>query len=251
MPLSRVVCRYWGDQYPSQEMKTWLAQGLNIEIISRHSYDGQPDDSWMAYTYPGLTCIEDWKGNHRSLQSTIDFLQRHPLLKRIELDPAHIFENAPWGVAFANRMHPYSCKIGRPPATVFKVDEEWLYKSIRVSFQDDIPHGGVEIVETMVRKMGTMLPQSSSSPWVTAGIDFLSPVGEYMTSEDLIGILTRNSSHVTNLQFGKFLCDILAREYTQIVEPGFAIDAGFRSFRERLMQAMPMLDGVELYCQGF
>ncbi|THU98243.1 hypothetical protein K435DRAFT_856878 [Dendrothele bispora CBS 962.96] len=247
MPLSRVVCRCWDDRRPGQEMKTWLAQGLNIEKILRRYYD----DSWMAYTYPGLTCIEDWEGNQRSLQSNIDFLQRHPLLKRIKLDPAHILENAPWGVAFAYRMHPYSCKIGRPPATVFKVDEEWLYESIRVSFQGDIPHGGVEIVESMVQKMGTMLPQSSTRPRVTAGIDFLSPVGEYMTSEDLIGILTRNLSHVRNLQFGTFLCDILTRECTQNLEPVFAIDAGFKSFRERLMQAMPMLDGVELYYEGF
>ncbi|THU79902.1 hypothetical protein K435DRAFT_874944 [Dendrothele bispora CBS 962.96] len=244
MSLSRVVCCSWGGQCPGEEMKTWLAQGLNIEEILRGGYDSQPDDSWIDYTYPGLTSIEDWKGNHRSLQSTIEFLQRHPLVKRIELAPGHEHDNTPWGVAFAKRMHPYSCKVFHPDYSMvmFKVDEEWLYEEITVTFQDDIPHGDVGMIETMVQKLGTMLSRSSCDMLFVV-IDFLSPVGEYMTSEDLIGIITRNLSHFKFLtvHLGRFLCDILTREYPQILEPGSAINhesiAGFKPFRERLRQA--------------
>ncbi|THV02155.1 hypothetical protein K435DRAFT_836523 [Dendrothele bispora CBS 962.96] len=246
MPLSRVVCHYWEEQCPGEEMKTWLAQGLNIEQILRHGYDAQPNDSWMDYTYPGLTSIKSWKGNHRSLQSIVEFLQRHPLLKRIRFEPAHEHDNTPWGVAFAKRMYPYSCKIFDPDQfmAVVKVGDEWLYEEIVVIFQDDVPHGGVEVVETMVQKLGTMLSQSPCKVFV--GIDFLSPVGDYMSSEDLIGILTRNLSHVFDLRLGRFLCDILTRECAQILEPGSAINeesiAGFKPFRERLAQAMPLAD---------
>ncbi|THU85667.1 hypothetical protein K435DRAFT_869041 [Dendrothele bispora CBS 962.96] len=225
MSLSRVVCCSWGDECPGEEMKAWLAQGLNIEKISRYDYDAQPDDNWMDHTYSGLTSIEFWKGNHRSLQSTVDFLQRHPLLKRIELKPGHIHDNTPWGFAFAKRMHPYSCKIFHPDQfmVVVKVDNEWLYEKIVVTFQDDIPHGGVGIVEAMIQKLGTMVSQSPDG-WL--GIDFLSPVGEYMTSKDLIGILTRNLSRlgVVEICLGKFLRDILTRECAQILGPGSAID---------------------------
>ncbi|THU75793.1 hypothetical protein K435DRAFT_880161 [Dendrothele bispora CBS 962.96] len=235
MSLSRVVCCSWGDECPGEEMKTWLVQGLNIEKILRRDYDAQPDDSWMDFTYPGLTSIEYWKGNHRSVQSIVEFLQRHPLLKRIELEPGHEHDNTPWGIAFAKRMYPYSCRIFDPNRfmVVVQVDNEWLYEKIVVTFQDDIPHGGIGIVETMIQKLGTMLSQSSSV-YSSAGIDFLSPVGEYMTSEDLIGILTRNLSHVYNLQLGKFLRDILTRECAQILEPGSAMQA-MEGFRERLM----------------
>ncbi|THU88088.1 hypothetical protein K435DRAFT_969613 [Dendrothele bispora CBS 962.96] len=240
MSLSRVVCCYWAGQFPD-EMKTWLAQGLNIEQISRLECNAQPDDSWMDYTYPGLTSIKSWKGNHRSLQFIVEFLQRHPLLKRIELEPGHEHDNTPWGVAFAKRMHPYSCKIFHPDrfmAVVSKVANEWLYEKIVVTFQDDIPHGGVGIIETMIQKLGMTLSQSPYRVFI--GIDFLSPVGEYMTSEDLIGILTRNLSHlgVVNLRLGKFLRDILTRECAQILEPGSATNegpiAGFIPFCERL-----------------
>ncbi|THU78276.1 hypothetical protein K435DRAFT_876814 [Dendrothele bispora CBS 962.96] len=243
MSLSRVVCHFWEYQCPGEEMKTWLVQGLNIEMILRRDYDAQPDDSWMDYTYSGLTSIKSWKGNHRSLQSTVDFLQRHPLLKRIELKPDHEHDNTPWGIAFAKRMHPYSCKVCSGDMVVVKVDEEWLYGRIEVIFLDDIPHRGVGIVETMIQKLGTMVSQSPHClPFV--GIDFLSPVGEYMTSKDLIGILTRNLSHLgeVNLRLGKFLRDILTRECAQILGPGSAIDeeedeesiAGLVPFRERL-----------------
>ncbi|THV02154.1 hypothetical protein K435DRAFT_792685 [Dendrothele bispora CBS 962.96] len=240
MSLSRVVCCSWGGQCPGEEMKTWLAQGLNIETILRGGYDAQPDDSWMNYTYPGLTSIESWKGNHRSLQSTVEFFQRHPLVKRIELAPGHEHDNTPWGVAFAKRMHPYSCKVFHPDYSMvmFKVDDEWLYEGIMVTFQDGIPHGDVGMVETMVQKLGTML-SSSCDAMMFVVIDFSSPVGEYMTSEDLIGILTRNLSHAEYLtiHLGRFLCDILTRECPQILEPGSAINdesiAGFEPFRER------------------
>ncbi|THU88091.1 hypothetical protein K435DRAFT_803764 [Dendrothele bispora CBS 962.96] len=179
MSLSRVVCRYWEGQCPGEEMKTWLAQGLNIEEIWRRDYDAQPDDSWMDYTYSGLTSIKFWKGN-------VDFLQRHPLLKRIELEPGHEHDNTPWGVAFVKRMHPYSCKVFHPNLSmaVVRVDNEWLYEEIVVTFQDDIPHGGIGIVEAMIQKLETMLSQSPHGvPFV--GIDFLSPVGEYMKFEPL------------------------------------------------------------------
>ncbi|THU78274.1 hypothetical protein K435DRAFT_876812 [Dendrothele bispora CBS 962.96] len=211
MSLSRVVCCYWEGQCPGEEMKTWLAQGLIIEGILRHDYDAQPDDSWMDYTYPGLTSIDSWKGNHRSLQSTVDFLQRHPLLNRIELEPGHEHDNTPWGVAFAKRMHPYSCKIFHPDYSMVVV-------------KDDIPHGGVGIVEAMIQKLWTMVSQSSYEVFI--GIDFLSPVGEYMTSEELISILNRNLSrlHVLTLFLGKFLRDILTWENPQILEPGSVIE---------------------------
>ncbi|THV01380.1 hypothetical protein K435DRAFT_401216 [Dendrothele bispora CBS 962.96] len=147
-------------------------------------------------------------------------------------------------------MHPHSYKFVQPEQglfTVVKVDEEWRYQKIMVEFQDDIPHGGVGIVETMVQKLGTMLGlESSSSPdRAVVVIDFLSPVGEYMTSEDLIGILTRNLSHVTNLNLhlGGFMGDILARERARILEPGPAMNVLCR----RLRQAMPKLDWVDLW----
>ncbi|THU82089.1 hypothetical protein K435DRAFT_844494 [Dendrothele bispora CBS 962.96] len=249
MSLSRVVCRYWDcERYPDQEMKAWIAQGLNIESISRTR---SVDDSWMDGTYPGLTSIYSWNGNQRSLQSTIDFLIRHPLLKTIQLDRAHECDTTPWRVTFASKMYPYSFKIVERDIgwrnRVVKIDGEWLYNDIKVIFQDDIAHVDVETVETMIRTLNEALPQPSdcSELYVYVGIDFLSPVGKYMTSDDLIGILARNMNYAVTLDLGKLLCDILTRESSQILEPSSAINdrslPGFKPFCERLKQAMPRL----------
>ncbi|THU77517.1 hypothetical protein K435DRAFT_973938 [Dendrothele bispora CBS 962.96] len=248
--LSRVICRIWErSRCSDQDMKTLLAQGLSIRSIWRDEY---VDDSWMDMTYPGLTRIKGWSGNERSLQSTIDFLLHHPLLEKIELDRAHECDMTPWHVTFASKMYPYSVKIGKRdfPAkpwiegnSVVKIGEEWLYESVEVIFQDDISHGDVETVETMVRTLSKALPQSPNCPWLCVGIDFLSPIGQYLTSDDLIGILTRNMSDIQTLDLGKFLSDILTRECSRTHEPGSAVQEhpmpGLQSFCERLMQAWP------------
>ncbi|THU78186.1 hypothetical protein K435DRAFT_973627 [Dendrothele bispora CBS 962.96] len=250
--LSRVICRIWKRRHCSdQEMKVLLAQGLSIQSIQR---DGYIDDSWMDMTYPGLTEIDGWIGNERSLQSTIDFLLRHPLLEKIELDRAHECDMTPWHVTFASKMYLYSVKIGKRDFpdkpwiegnSVVKIGEEWLYKDVKVIFQDDISHGDVETVETMIRTLSKALPQPPNCPRV--GIDFSSPVGEYLTSDDLIGILTRNMSDIKTLDLGKFLSDILTRECSHIHEPGSTVQEhpipGLKSFSKRLKQAWPSLEG--------
>ncbi|THV00872.1 hypothetical protein K435DRAFT_793829 [Dendrothele bispora CBS 962.96] len=112
---------------------------------------------------------------------------RHPLLEKIRLEPGHEHDNTPWGVTFAKRMHPYSCKVFHPNRSmaVVKVDNEWLYEQIVVTFQDDIPHGGVGIVEAMIQKLRTTLSPPPHGVFAAIGIDFLSPVGEYMKFEAL------------------------------------------------------------------
>ncbi|THU91277.1 hypothetical protein K435DRAFT_909127 [Dendrothele bispora CBS 962.96] len=201
----------------------------------------------MDMTYPGLTEINGWNGNERSLQSTIDFLLRHPLLEKIGLGSAHECDMTPWHVAFASKMCPYSSRL--QGYSVVKIDGEWLYKDgIKVVFQDDISCGDIETVETMVRTLSKALPpRSPNSPWLVE-IDFLSPVGEYLTSDDLIGILTRNMSDIETLDLGKFLGDILTRESSHVHEPGFAVQEhlvpAFESFCERLNQALPMLETI-------
>ncbi|THU83707.1 hypothetical protein K435DRAFT_843939 [Dendrothele bispora CBS 962.96] len=206
--LSRVICRLWKQcDCSDQDMKTLLAQGLGIRSIQRNGYTDASwtlDDSWMDMTYSGLIEINGWNGNERSLQSTVDFLLRHPLLEKIELNRAHECDMTPWHVAFASKMYPYSVKIGKRdfPAdpwaegnSVVKIGEEWLYREVKVIFQDDMSHGDVETVESMVRTLRKALPQPSPS-YPRVGIDFLSPVGEYLSSDDLIGILTRNMSDI-------------------------------------------------------
>ncbi|THU83696.1 hypothetical protein K435DRAFT_843931 [Dendrothele bispora CBS 962.96] len=251
--LSRVICRIWKWRHCSdQEMKTLLAQGLSIWSIRR---DGYIDDSWMDMTYPGLTKINGWNGNERSLQSTIDFLLRHPLLEKIGLGRTHECDMTPWHVAFSSKMYPYSFEIANRDCPnnpiegnwVVKIGEEWLYEEVKVIFQDDISHGDVETVETMVRRLSKALPQSPDCPWLSVGIDFSLPVGEYLTSDDLIGILTRNMSDIENLDLGKFLSDILTRECSRIHEPGSTVQEhpipGLKSFSKRLKRAWPSLRG--------
>ncbi|THU77306.1 hypothetical protein K435DRAFT_786784 [Dendrothele bispora CBS 962.96] len=260
--LTRVICQYWEQcNCSDQDMKTLLAQGLSIQSIRRNGYidaSWTVDDSWMDMTYPGLTEINGWIGNERSLQSTIDFLLRHPLLEKIEFNRAHECDMTPWHVAFVSKMYPYSVKIGKRdfPArpwgegnSVVKIGEEWLYREVKVVFQDDISHGDVETVETMVRTLRKALPQPSPTyprvgiDFPRVGIDFSSPVGEYLTSDDLIGILTRNMSDIRYLDLGKFLSDILTRECSRIHEPGSTVQEhpipGLASFSERLRQAWP------------
>ncbi|THV03059.1 hypothetical protein K435DRAFT_916773 [Dendrothele bispora CBS 962.96] len=256
--LSRVICQEWEwSECSDQEMKTLLAQGLSIQSIWRDQ-DIHDDDSWMDMTYPGLTKIYWWNGNERSLQSTIDFLLRHPLLEKIELRNEHECDMTPWHVAFASKLYPYSFKIARPEfinssyclevdSSVVKIGGEWLYKNVKIIFQSAISHGDVETVETMVRALGEALPHSPDCPRLSIGIDFLSPVGEFLTSDDLIGILVRNMSHAGILNLGNFVCDILTRECYQIDifetdwDVGEGLIPGFDSFCKRLMQAMPRL----------
>ncbi|THU83705.1 hypothetical protein K435DRAFT_843937 [Dendrothele bispora CBS 962.96] len=254
--LSRVICQIWvvRRDCSDQEMKTLLAQGLSIQSIQRNGYI---DDSWMDMTYPGLTKIGGWNGNERSLQSTIDFLLRHPLLEKINLDRAHECDMTPWHVAFASKMYPYSVKIGKrdfPEApqiegnSVVKIGEEWLYSDVMVIFQDGISHGDVKTVETMARTLSKALPQPSNYLQLSVGIDFLSPVGKYLTSDDLISILTRNMGDIWSLDLGKFLSDILIRECSHIHEPGSNSQEhpipGLKSFSKRLKQALPSLRGL-------
>ncbi|THU84229.1 hypothetical protein K435DRAFT_870468 [Dendrothele bispora CBS 962.96] len=254
--LSRVVCRDWYiESCSDQGMKTWLAQGLNIKRMSRSGMRSV-DDNWMDGTYPGLTLIYSWNGNQRSLQSTIDFLLRHPLLNIIELDRAHECDTTPWRVTFASKMYPYSFKIvkrdiGWPQENnVVEIDGEWLYNDVKVIFQDDIAHGDVETVETMIRTLSEALPQSSDCLELAlcVGIDFLSPVGKYMTSDDLISILARNMNYADALDLGKFVGDILIRECSQILELDPAgverFIPGFEPFCKRLKQVMPRLRQV-------
>ncbi|THU91272.1 hypothetical protein K435DRAFT_863527 [Dendrothele bispora CBS 962.96] len=236
LSLSRVICQNWQRRHCSdQEMKALLAQGLNIQSIDRSRY---VDGSWMDGNYPGLTRIYGWNGNERSLQSTIDFLLRHPLLERIGPE-AHECDMTPWHATFASKMYPYSFKIDKWNGVV-KINGEWLYDNIKITFLDDIAHGDVETVETMVRTLRKALPQPSDCPHLDVGIDFLSPVGEYMTSDNLIGILTRNTNypvtlnHSITLQLGTFVCVILIREYSQE-----RLIAGFESFSRRLDQVLP------------
>ncbi|THU85751.1 hypothetical protein K435DRAFT_379531 [Dendrothele bispora CBS 962.96] len=243
--LSRVICGWEWRKCFDEEMKLLLAQGMSIQSICRN---GHVDESWMDMTYPGLTEISGWRGNERSLQSTIDFLLRHPLLERITLSEAHNCDMTPWRVAFTSKMYPYSVKIGKRdfPArpwgegnSVVKIGEEWLYREVKVVFQDDVSHGDVETVETMVRTLRKALPQPSPT-YPCVGIDFSLPVGEYLTSDDLIGILTRNMSDIRYLDLGKFLSDILTRECSRIHEPGSTVQEhpipGLASFSKRLRQ---------------
>ncbi|THU82087.1 hypothetical protein K435DRAFT_844492, partial [Dendrothele bispora CBS 962.96] len=252
--LSRVVCRDWYiESCSDQGMKTWLAQGLNIKRMESRSRMRFVDDNWMDGTYPGLTSIYSWNGNQRSLQSTIDFLLRHPLLKTIQLERAHECDATPWRVTFASKMYPYSFKIvkrdiGWPQENnVVEIDGEWLYNDIKVIFQDDIAHGDVETVETMIRTLSEALPQPSDclEPALCVGIDFLSPVGKYMTSDDLISILARNMNHADALDLGKLVGEILIQECSQILEldPAGVEGSipGFEPFCKRLKQVMPRL----------
>ncbi|THU91269.1 hypothetical protein K435DRAFT_863525 [Dendrothele bispora CBS 962.96] len=254
--LSRVICHWKRHLCSDQKMKTLLAQGLSIQSIWLPE---DVDDSWMDMTYPGLTEITGWNGNERSLQSTIDFLLRHPLLEEIGLDETHKCDLTPWHVAFASKLYPYSFKIAISEDSdpwfegnnrVVKIGREWLYDDIKVIFQDDIPYGDVETVETMVRKLSKALPQAPNcSEWLRVGIDFSSPVGEYLTSDDLIGILTRNMSDIKTLNLGKFLSDILTRECSRIHEPGSTLQedpilAALDSFCERLNQTLPTLRSI-------
>ncbi|THU85746.1 hypothetical protein K435DRAFT_868983 [Dendrothele bispora CBS 962.96] len=259
--LSRVICQNWERRRCSdQKMKTLLAQGLSIQSIWLNKFY---DDSWMDMTYPGLTKIDSgWIGNERSLQSTIDFLLRHPLLEEIGLDETHKCDMTPWHVALTSKLYPYSFKIVIREVTdsdlwqegnsVVKIGGEWLYDDVKVVFQDDISHGDVETVETMVRKLSMALPQSPNCPWLRVGIDFSSPVGEYLTSDDLIGILTRNISHnMDTLNLGKFVGDILTRECSPIHEPGSTVQdpeypiLAFKSFCKRLNQPLPKLRVIQ------
>ncbi|THU83715.1 hypothetical protein K435DRAFT_843944 [Dendrothele bispora CBS 962.96] len=244
--LSRVICGWEWRKCFDEEMKTLLAQGMSIRSIYRNGY---VDDNWMDMTYPGLISINGWSGNERSLQSTIDFLLRHPLLERITLSEAHNCDMTPWRVAFASKMFPYLFEIGLfERNSVVKFGGEWLYEDVKVIFQDDISHGDVETVESMVRALSKALPQSPNSEFPCVELDFLSPVGEYLTSDDLISILTRNMNDVKTLDLGKFLGDILTRECSHIHEPGSAVQEhvvpAFRSFRERLYQALPRLGSI-------
>ncbi|THU78671.1 hypothetical protein K435DRAFT_48194 [Dendrothele bispora CBS 962.96] len=254
--LSRVICQCWRTERCSEQtLKTWLYQGLNIGSIE---VGLSVDDSWMDGTYPGLTAINGWNaGERRSLQFTVDFLLRHPLLKKIDIHCLHECDMTPWRMAFASKMCPYSFDIkgrenGQWPQTqgnnVVKIDGQWLYNDIKVIFRDDIARGDVETVETLVRTLGEALPHPPDCPWLFVGIDFLSPVGEFLTSDKLIGILVRNMSHADILNLGKFVCDILTRECSQILEPGSAVEEGFipgfDSFCKRLKQAMPGLHRV-------
>ncbi|THU85747.1 hypothetical protein K435DRAFT_783177 [Dendrothele bispora CBS 962.96] len=130
--------------------------------------------------------------------------------------------------------------------SVVKIGEEWLYDDVKVIFQDDILYGDVETVETMVRALSKALPQPPNCPWLSVGIDFSSSVGEYLTSDDLIGILVRNMNHteIYDLDLGEFVCDILTRECSQILGPRSAVAEpptipGFDSFCKRLKRAGP------------
>ncbi|THU91289.1 hypothetical protein K435DRAFT_968260 [Dendrothele bispora CBS 962.96] len=239
LSLSRVACNLWDDASCSdQDIKVWIAQGLNIEEIWRSS----SQEHWMENTYPGLTRVHCWNDrNHMRFDD--GFLMRHPSLRRMSFTGC---TTGPWTATFATKMYPYSYKITpltpltREPRsyTVTKIDGEWFYENFKVIFQDDIPCGDTDTVEAMIRTLGKALVQSRR----IVGVDFAAPVGEFLSSDELLGIIVRNLNTAETLDLGTLISRILDRENSQIVQP--TPIPGFELFCERLKRNMPQLKDV-------
>ncbi|THU85744.1 hypothetical protein K435DRAFT_868981 [Dendrothele bispora CBS 962.96] len=258
LDLPREIAFGQGNQLPIiKALNSHPSDKIRLRFIFVKEWSLEDLDGW----YLSRPYRNQWMGREREIFAVHHWFSSTPsfFLKTIRLDRAHECDTTPWRMAFASKMYPYSFDIGKrnigqwswyqtQENSVVKIDGEWLYNDIKLIFQDDIARGDVETVETLVRTLGEALPHPPDCPWLFVGIDFLSPVGEFLTSDNLIGILVRNMSHAGILNLGKFVCDILTRECSQILEPGSAVEEGsipgFDSFCKRLKQAMPRLHRV-------
>ncbi|KAK7454056.1 hypothetical protein VKT23_011569 [Stygiomarasmius scandens] len=165
--------------------------GLRVLHLQLHSrlWGDEVDDSVLhslyKMTYPDLVSAHGWKGRQSlmqlpSIEDFSDFLDRHPLLRRLNLAQGFPQAVTPWGMRLLNDISPHMCEILEMsiqfsphsesrcfvsiardplPSTPWKLTSVNLELKIDDSVDAQVdPHGRKNAVVDLMVKLGKALP---------------------------------------------------------------------------------------------